>query len=75
VGSARIPVGSTSTISVDVTRVLNNWKSNSNIPRALMLRIVPEAASVGTVDVRSISSASGRPALRITYVPPFKLRG
>lgn len=75
VGSARIPVGSTNTISVDVTRVLNTWKSNSNIPRALMLRIVPEAASVGTVDVRSISSASGRPALRITYVPPFKLRG
>lgn len=74
-GSARIPVGSTDTIAVDVTRVLNAWVRNRNIPRALMLRLVPEAASVGSVDVRSISSGRGRPALRITYIPPFKLRG
>ncbi|GIW51288.1 MAG: hypothetical protein KatS3mg081_0643 [Gemmatimonadales bacterium] len=74
VGSARIPVGSTDTVAVDVTRVLNAWAANQNIPRALMLRIVPEAASVGTVDVHSLSSSSGRPVLRITYIPPFKLR-
>jgi hypothetical protein len=75
VGSARIPVGSVDTIAVEVTRVLNAWARNPNIPRALMLRIVPEAASVGAVDVHSIASSRGRPALRITYVPPFKLRG
>ncbi len=75
VGSARIAVGSTDPISVDVTRVLNTWVRNRNIPRTLMLRVVPEAASVGTVDVRSIGSSEGRPALRITYIPPFKLRG
>ncbi len=74
VGSARIPVGSNDTIAVDVTRVLNAWTRSRDIPRALMLRLVPEAASVGTVDVHSISSSSGRPALRVTYIPPFKLR-
>lgn len=74
VGSARVPVGSGGPVQIDVTPVINAWRRNPNLPRALMLRIVPEAASVGTVDVYSTSSASGKPALRITYLPPFKLR-
>lgn len=73
-GSTLIPVGATDTLRVDVTHVLQAWRGDPDIPRAFVLRVVPEGATLGTLVVHSTSSGIGVPAVHLTYLPPFKLK-
>lgn len=68
IGSARVAVGSGDTVAVDITNILLAWRSNPTVPHTVMLRAVPEAASVNTFEV-------GTAAIRITYGLPFRLGG
>ena len=68
---ARVPVGSTDTIRIDVTRILQTWQNDSSLPRAMLLRVSPEAGTTGEFWLRTSRSPTGAPALRITYAPRF----
>lgn len=73
-GSTRIPVGASDTLLVDVTHVFQAWRADPDIPRAFMLRVVPEAASLGALEVGSTASGAARPALHLTYLLPFRIK-
>lgn len=70
-GFANVPVGSLDTLVVDITSLLVQWQPDTTLPRTLLLRVVPEGATLGELRVFSSRSAVGRPALHLTYVPFF----
>lgn len=67
--STLVPVRTTDAVLIDVTRIMRPWRTNPDAPRALMLRVAFEAASIGEVRFKSTRSATGAPVLRVTYVP------
>jgi hypothetical protein len=74
-GSTLVPVGSTDTLRIDVTQVLQTWRTSPSLPRSMMLRLVPEAASAAALDVVPSTSATGQPSLQVTYVSPYRFPG
>ncbi len=70
-GIASVPVGSADTIRIDVTRIVQAWQNDSTLPRAILLRVSPEAGTTGEVWLRTSRSPAGAPALRVTYAPRF----
>ncbi len=73
---ARVVPGSADTIKVDVTFLVQNWKSDSLPPvRTIMVRQSPEGSSFGQVRFWSTNDALRRPVLRVTYVPPLSYQG
>jgi hypothetical protein len=72
-GRVRIGVGSTDTVRVDVTHIVQPWQADSTAPRALSLRVTPEAASRAELRFGSSRIAAARPALQLTYVPRLQL--
>ncbi len=75
IASALIPVGSSDTVLMDITRIVRPWRTNPDAPRAFMLVVASEAAGLGEVRVKSTRSGTGAPALRVTYVPLFRQGG
>lgn len=78
--SATVHIGVTDPVSIEVTRILRLWQSDSTVPRALLLRqlsLVPIDASLREgatfAEVRFYSSRAGAfsPALHLTYVPRY----
>ena len=74
-GSTRVPVSSGDTIRIDITHVLREWRRSPKLPRSMMLRVIPEAASVAALDLLPSSSPAGRPSLHVTYVSPYRFPG
>ncbi len=68
-GLTKVPVGSTDTIRLDVTHLLRPWRADTTFPRTMVLRVVPEGGTLGDLRLRSSRSGTGRPFLRVTYVP------
>lgn len=65
-----LPIGSADTVRFEVTQLVKSWQA-SDIPQAVFLQLVPEAASFTEVVFGSTRSAAGGPRLRITYLLPF----
>jgi hypothetical protein len=70
-GFVNLPVGSRDTVRIDITTLLVAWQPDTTLPRTILLRIVPEGATLGELRVYSSRSAVGKPALHLTYVPFF----
>ena len=68
--SALVTVGSTDTVRVDVTHIIAPWRLNKQLPWAFVLRALEEGTTPAELRLGSSASASGAPALHITYVPP-----
>lgn len=71
---AAVAVGSSDTVAVDITAVLQDWQANPSRPRSLMVRASPEAITLGELLFGSSRSAGAIPSIRLTYVPPFDFR-
>ena len=69
VGSAFVPVGSSDTVRIDVTHIVRLWRSDPTAPRTMLLRLPPEAATIGELRVQSSRVTAAAPALRLTYQP------
>lgn len=65
-------VGGTDTLRIDVTSILRGWRAAPTQPRVLSIRVVPEGAGFGAVWVGSTASGTAVPAIRVTYVNPFR---
>lgn len=70
-GAASLAVGSTDTIRIDVTHIIRPWQADTTRPRTILLRLIPEGATLGEVRLATSRSAGAKPALRLTYVPLF----
>jgi hypothetical protein len=67
-----ISVGTSDTVRIDVTSIVQFWQSASDRPRTLALRLLPEGASfTRAVFGSSRSPEVGIPRLRITYMLSF----
>jgi hypothetical protein len=68
-GLARILTGATDTLRVDITHIVNGWRADTTIPHTVLLRVVPEAGTLGEVRFFSSRRPDLAPALQVTYVP------
>jgi hypothetical protein len=67
-----IPVGSSDTVRIDVTSIVQFWQSSNDLPRTLALKLLPEGASFTRAVFGSTRSPEvGAPRLRITYMLSF----
>jgi hypothetical protein len=72
VSADTLAVGSADTVRLDVTRIVRLWQSSSDLPEAVFLSILPEAASFTRPAFGSTRSGTvGPPRLRVTYLKPF----
>ena len=74
-GGGVAAIGSMDTIHVDMTALVRAWTLNSELPRTIMLVAIPEGTSLAELRFFSSGSATGKPAIRLTYVPPVGLSG
>lgn len=70
-GSARVRIGQTDTVRIDLTRLLRAWTFDSTAVTAVVLRIVPEGSTFAEIRFQPSANAAFRPALHVTYVPRF----
>jgi hypothetical protein len=75
VPTANIPVGSTDTVTIDVTALLRNWQNTEDRPHSIVIRVSPEGASNGTFYFGGSGHPTAAPVLSITYVTPFRFEG
>ena len=69
------PVGSSDTLRLDVTTLVRAWVADSTVPRALVVRAIPEGGSIAEVRFGSVTSGLDRPRLQVTFAPPVTLGG
>ncbi len=74
-GGGVAAIGSMDTINVDMTAVVRAWALDSELPRTIMLVAIPEGTSLAELRFFSSGSATGKPAIRLTYIPPVGLSG
>lgn len=73
-GTAQLPSAGLAAASVEVTSILNTWRTQPLVPRMLYLSITPEGQAYAEPVFHSTrSSETGRPRLRITYAVPGRL--
>jgi hypothetical protein len=70
-----VRVGSADTVRVDLTDLVSRWSEDETLPRAVMVRSVPEGNTFARGVFGSTASAAGRPALQVTFVPRLGLGG
>jgi hypothetical protein len=64
--------GTADTVKLDVTRMVRLWQSSAELPQALFLSLLPEAATFMRAEFGSSRRPEiGVPRLRITYQAPF----
>lgn len=68
-----LPIGSTDTVKIEVTRVVQLWQQSAERPQEVSILLKPEAASFTRTLFGSTSPDSpvGAPRLRITYLLAF----
>lgn len=73
-GIAQLPREGLAVVQVEVTSILNTWRTQPRVPRLLYLSITPEGQAYAEPVFHSTrSSPTGRPRLRITYAVPGRL--
>ncbi len=68
----RVGVGSTDTVSIDISNLLTFWQNSPDQVRSLVVRLDLEAASPAQLRLASTRTPGMEPAIRVTYVPPFR---
>ena len=69
---AKVGVGTTDTVVIDISRIVAFWQATPDQVRTLVLRFLDEAVSVAELRVGSTRFLGSEPVLRVTYVPPFR---
>jgi len=70
--SDTLTVGSADTVQLDVTAIIRLWQTEDELPEAVFLSLLPEAASfTRPVFGSTRSPTTGAPRLRITYLRAF----
>lgn len=69
--SARVHIGSTAALRIEVAPFLRVWASDSTAPRAVMLTQRPEGATFAEIRFHGSGAGAFRPTLEITYSPRF----
>ncbi len=67
-----VGVGSTDTVSVDVSALLALWQDFPDQVRSLVIRLDLEGASPAELRLASTRMLGMEPTIRVTYVPPFR---
>ncbi|HYL21955.1 MAG TPA: hypothetical protein VEU74_09340 [Gemmatimonadales bacterium] len=70
-----IHIGSTDTVRIEVTNLLQVWASDSTQPTTLVLRAKDESQSFAEVRFYPSLAAAFRPALEVTFVRRFPFGG
>jgi hypothetical protein len=65
--------GSTDTLRIDITHVIEPWRNNPTLVRTFMLRAVREGGTFGEFRFNSSTSAIDTPALHVTFIPPVAM--
>jgi len=73
--STMIHIGTTDTVQVEVTNVLQAWAADSTQPTTFVLAARDEAQSFAEIRFYPTIAAAFRPALRITYVRRYPFGG
>lgn len=68
----RVGVGSTDTVSIDISNLVTFWQNSPDQVRSLIVRLDLEAASPAQLRLASTRMPGMEPAIRVTYVPPFR---
>ncbi len=79
----RVGVGSTDTVSIDISSLLAFWQNTPDAVRSLVVHIDGprqtgvrlndgEGASVAQIRLASTRILGMEPSIRVTYVPPFR---
>ncbi len=66
-----VVAGTTDSVMLDVTVLMQPWGENPDLPRKIVLRLSPEAASFAEVRLRSVGAGGKIPYFRVTYAPRF----
>jgi hypothetical protein len=74
IGRGSVDVGQTSTVSIEMARVLSVWKgiNTDSLPRAVALRTGSESFTYGQLDAAGSSSGASAPRIQITFIRPFR---
>ena len=70
-GTAPVPVGSSDTVFVNVTRIMRRWAADTAPVLAMVLRSGSEGIVLTEARFHSSRNTAFRPSLRLTYVPRF----
>ncbi len=71
--AAIVPISGEAVLEVEVTSIVNIWRSEPLVPRLFYLSAGPEGHAFAEPVFHSTRSAVGRPRLRITYTVPARL--
>jgi hypothetical protein len=67
-----LPVGTSDTVRIDVTSIVQLWQTSSDLPQTVSIKLLPEGASFTRAVFGSTRSATvGAPRLRISYMLSF----
>jgi hypothetical protein len=66
--------GQTGQVQVDITPLLRLWGTTTGdtLPRAVVLRVVPEGSLLSAVNFAGLAAGAGSPQLRVTYVRRYR---
>ena len=67
-----VGVGSTDTVSIDISSLLVVWQAFPDQVRSLVVHLELEGVSPAQLRLASTRMAGMEPAIRVTYVPPFR---
>ena len=70
-GSAPVPVASSDTVFVNVTRIMRRWAADTAPVKTMVLRSASEGVVLTEARFHSSRNTALRPTLRVTYVPRF----
>ena len=68
----RVGVGSTDTVSIDISSLLVVWQAFPDQVRSLVVHLELEGTSSAQLRLASTRMVGMEPAMRVSYVPPFR---
>jgi len=70
-GVGPVPLNSTDTVRVDITRILRRWSADTTAPTAFVLRSASEGIVLTEIRFQPATHATLRPTVRVTYATRF----
>lgn len=71
VDSARIHVGATDTVRIEITNLLQLWQTDSTKPTTIVLSAKPEGSELPEIRFYPSAAAAYRPTIHLTYLQPY----
>lgn len=74
VARTTVRAGSATPVELELGRILRFWgtPAGDSVPRAILLRVVPEGSVLGEVSLARASAGADAPTLRVTYLLPYR---